>query len=234
VRNLQLSVRGATSAASPTRYNLSGGMFDQQGIVVGSGLRRVSTRLNLNQSIGSRASSAARSRPARRAGKGGAHAGQQNANAGAVSAALQYVPILPVRREDGSYSYINTDLNAYNSPARRAADAEPGVARDTRCATALATRACSATCSASFTLLPGLQLRISGRRRLREPRAQHVLPAHHARGGQSNGEAIRAGSVTSGWLNENTLTYQRSSAASTTSPCSAATRASTRTWTART
>ena len=51
VRNLQLTMRGATTAASPTRYSLSGGYFDQSGIVMGSGLKRLSTRVNLNQSM---------------------------------------------------------------------------------------------------------------------------------------------------------------------------------------
>jgi TonB-dependent SusC/RagA subfamily outer membrane receptor len=43
-RNLQMTMRGATTAASPTRYALSGGYFDQEGIVVGSGIKRLSSR----------------------------------------------------------------------------------------------------------------------------------------------------------------------------------------------
>ena len=32
----------------------SGGYFDQEGILIGSGLRRLSSRLNVNQAVGSR------------------------------------------------------------------------------------------------------------------------------------------------------------------------------------
>src|SRR5205085_11379953 len=115
VNKLQLTARVATNNSSPTRYALSGGYFNQQGIVVGSGLRRLSARLNLDQSFGSRFEVGGNVTAAQARTKATPTAGQQNGNAGAVSAALQYVPILPVRRADGTYSYIYTDLNAYNA-----------------------------------------------------------------------------------------------------------------------
>src|SRR5687768_15767132 len=115
VQNFQLSVRGATNNASPTRYSISGGMFDQEGIVIGSGITRLSTRINLNQSVGSRFEFGGSLSAARARSKSVPTSGQQNSGAGAVSAAIQYVPILPVRREDGTYSYLNPDLNAYDN-----------------------------------------------------------------------------------------------------------------------
>ncbi|HVX38501.1 MAG TPA: carboxypeptidase-like regulatory domain-containing protein, partial [Gemmatimonadaceae bacterium] len=113
-QNLQLSVNGATSAASPTRYALSGGYFNQGGVVIGSGIRRLSARLNLDQSFGDRVQFGGTVTAAQARTKATPTGGQQNGNAGAVSAALQYVPILPVKRPDGTFSYIYTDLNAYN------------------------------------------------------------------------------------------------------------------------
>src|SRR5262245_31050213 len=115
VRNVQLSVRGATSAAQPTRYALSAGAFDQDGIVLGSGLRRYSARLNVDQAVGERFQFAGTITASQARTKSVPSAGQQNANSGAISAALQYMPIMPVKRADGSYSYINTDLNAYHT-----------------------------------------------------------------------------------------------------------------------
>jgi TonB-linked SusC/RagA family outer membrane protein len=208
VRNFQLSVRGATSSANVTRYNLSGGVYDQDGIVVGSGIRRLSTRLNLNQSLGSRAEFGASLSAAQAVSKAVPTAGQQNANAGAVSAALQYVPILPVRREDGTYSYINTDLNAFNSLLDAPQTPNPvSLAQEVR--DSLSDTRLLGNIFGQFTLLPGLQLRISGGADYANRGRNTYYPRTTLRGEQANGEAIRAASVTSGWVNENTLTFQR-------------------------
>src|SRR6478672_6899311 len=124
VSNIQFSVRGATASAQPTRYALSFGKFDQTGIVLGSGLRRLSSRLNLNQDFGrvqmggSVSASQARSRSV-------PTAGQQNGNAGAVSAALQYVPIFPVFRDDGTYTLLSPDLNQFGAALNAAPAPNP-------------------------------------------------------------------------------------------------------------
>jgi hypothetical protein len=125
-----------------------------------------------------------------------------------VSAALQYVPILPVRREDGTYSYINTDLNAYNSLLDAPQTPNPvSLAHEVR--DSLSDTRLLGNVFGQFTLLPGLQLRISGGADYANRGRNTYYPRTTLRGAQSNGEAIRAGSVTSGWINENTLTYQR-------------------------
>src|SRR4029077_13367212 len=50
--NLQIGVTGGTNGANATRYALSGGVFQQQGIVVNSGFKRISMRGNVDQTIG--------------------------------------------------------------------------------------------------------------------------------------------------------------------------------------
>src|SRR5207248_583658 len=67
------------------------------------------------QSLGSRVELGGTLTAAQARSKSTPTSGQQNGNAGAVSGALQYVPILPVRQPDGSYTYILTALNAYNT-----------------------------------------------------------------------------------------------------------------------
>jgi TonB-linked SusC/RagA family outer membrane protein len=208
VRNLQLSTRGATSASSPTRYALSGGVFDQDGIVLGSGLRRYSARLNLDQSIGSRVefggivtASQARSRAT-------PTAGQQNGNSGAVSAALQYVPILPVLRADGSYSYINTDLNAYNALLDAPQTPNPvSLAREVM--DSLSDTRMLSSFFGQADLRPDLKLRVNVGADYANRWRYTYYPRTTLRGSQSNGEAIRNTAGTSSWLNENTLTFQR-------------------------
>jgi TonB-dependent starch-binding outer membrane protein SusC len=208
LRNVQMGVRGAAGTSSITRYALSGGYFDQDGIVVGSGLRRYSARLNLNQAIGSRIELGGSFTGSQARSKAVPTAGQQNANAGAVSAALQYVPILPVRRPDGTYSYINTDLNAYATQLDAPQTPNPvSLAREVR--DSLSDTRLLGNVFGTMEVLPGLQARVSlgvdyaGRWR------HTYYPRTTLRGQQSNGEAIRAQTATMSWLNENTLTYKR-------------------------
>ncbi len=209
VRNVQIGVRGATNAANPTRYALSGGVFDQDGVVLGSGIRRVSGRANLVQVIGDRVEIGGTLSASQARTKSTPTAGQQNGNSGAVSAALQYVPILPVRRPDGSYSYINTDLNAYNStldapqtpnPVSLAADVIDSLS-DTRLLSNVYGQA---------DLLSNLKLRVSFGADYANRWRNTYYPRTTLRGSQVNGDATRASSNSSSWLNENLLTYQKS------------------------
>jgi TonB-linked SusC/RagA family outer membrane protein len=207
VRNLQFSVRGGTGTVSPTRYALSFGRFNQEGIVLGSGLERLSARVNLTQSIGDRVQLGANISGAQARSKSVPTAGQQNANAGAVSAALQYVPILPVVRPDGTYSYINSDLNAYNAlldapqtpnPVSLAAEVRDSLS-DTRVLGNL---------FGEVSLLRDLKLRVTLGADYADRWRNTYYPRTTLRGSQAGGAAIRAAATTASWINENTLTYQ--------------------------
>jgi TonB-linked SusC/RagA family outer membrane protein len=208
VRNLQLSVRGATSAASPTRYNLSGGVFDQQGVVVGSGLRRLSSRLNLNQAFGSRVELGGSFTASQARSKAIPSSGQQNAGAGAISGALQYVPILPVRRADGTYSYINTDLNAFATQLDAPQTPNPvSLAREVK--DSLSDTRLLGNVFGQVDILEGLRFRTTFGADNANRWRYTYYPRTTLRGEQARGEAIRGSSNTTSWLNENTLTYQR-------------------------
>ena len=209
LNNLQMSVRGATTTSSPTRYALSGGYFDQDGIVVGSGLRRYSARLNLNQSIGRRVELGGSFSASQAQSKAIPTAGQQNANAGAVSAALQYVPILPVRFANGEYSLINRDLNAYNSLLDAPQTPNP-VSLTNEVRDSLRDTRLLGNAFAQVELLDGLDLRVSLGADYANRSRLTYYPRTTMRGAQANGEAIRAGTTTNSWLNENTLNYERS------------------------
>jgi len=208
VRNLQVGVRGATASASPTRYALSGGVFDQQGIVVGSGIRRYSVRANLDQSIGSRIELGGNLSAAQARTKSTPTQGQQNGNAGAVSAALQYVPILPVRRANGTYSYIFTDLNAYNS-LLDAPQTDNPMALANEVIDSLSDTRLLGNFFGQADLLPSLRLRVTLGADYANRWRDTYYPTTTLRGSQVNGQAIRGTSNTASWLNENTLTYDK-------------------------
>jgi TonB-linked SusC/RagA family outer membrane protein len=208
VRNVQLSVRGATNAASPTRYALSGGAYDQDGIVLGSGLRRYSARVNLDQSVGARVELGGQFTVSNARSKSTPTAGQQNGNSGAVSAALQYVPILPVLRPDGTYSYINTDLNAYNALLDAPQTPNP-VSLAKEVMDSLSDTRVLGNFFGVMDLMPGLKAKISLGADYANRGRYTYYPRTTIRGAQVNGQALRATGVTSSWLNENTLSYQR-------------------------
>ena len=208
VNNFQAAVRGATSTASPTRYSLSGGLFNQEGIVVGSGLRRLSGRLNLNQSIGSRFEFGAALSANQARSKSIPSSGQQNANAGAISAAIQYVPILPVRRANGTYSYINSDLNAFE-PLLDAPQTPNPVSLVQEVADSLSDTRLLTNVFGQAELIEGLDFKVTFGADYADRWRYTYYPRTTLRGQQSNGEALRASAATSSWINENTLTFQR-------------------------
>jgi TonB-linked SusC/RagA family outer membrane protein len=207
-RNLQMAVRGATNAVSTTRYSLSGGVFDQQGIVVGSGIRRLSARLNLTQHLGTRVELAGSFSAAQARAKSTPTQGQQNANAGAVSAAILYVPILPVRRADGTYSLSNPDLNAYNSLLDAPQTPNP-VSLTNDVTDSLSDTRLMSQIYAQAELLDNLKFKVSFGTDWADRGRNTYYPRTTMRGASSNGDAILAGTTTSSWLNENTLSYER-------------------------
>ncbi|HVF40933.1 MAG TPA: SusC/RagA family TonB-linked outer membrane protein, partial [Gemmatimonadaceae bacterium] len=208
VRNVQFSVRGATATASPTRYAFSFGRFDQEGIVVGSGLKRMSSRLNVSQGFGDRVQLGGSVSASQARSKSVPTSGQQNAGAGAVSGALQYVPILPIFRPDGSYSLMNPDLNAYNNQLDAPPTPNPvSLAREV--SDSLGDTRVLGNFFADLGLLKDLKLRVSVGADYANRWRNTYYPNNTTLGDAANGVAIRAGATTSSWINENTLTYDK-------------------------
>lgn len=205
VSNLQFSVRGATNTNQSTKYALSLGRYVQDGIVVGSGLQRLSSRLNLTQDLGrvqlsgsvSASQAKSRSTPT---------AGQQNGNAGAVSAAIQYVPILPVFRPDGTYTLLGPDLNAFGTQLNAAPAPNPvSLAREV--SDSLGDTRVLGNFAADIALLKDLKFRLSLGGDYANRYRNTYYPRTTLRGSGVNGEAIRAEGTTYSWINENTLTW---------------------------
>jgi TonB-linked SusC/RagA family outer membrane protein len=207
-RDLQLSMRGASTAANVTRYAISGGYFNQDGIVLGSGLKRLSGRVNVIQSMGSRFDVGGTLTASQVRSKATPTAGQQNANAGAVSAAIQYVPILPVYRDDGTYSYINSDLNAYNTLLDAPPTPNPvSLAREVT--DSLSDNRVLGNVYAQAQLRPDLTFKTTFGTDYASRGRDTYYPRTTTRGALAGGQALRGSTTTNSWLNENTLNFQR-------------------------
>lgn len=203
MNNFQLTLRGASQGTNITRYALSGGFTDQDGIVIGSGFSRLSGRLNVTQSVGSRlelggnlTASRARSRQAQTDG-------QQNRNAGAVSAALQYSPNLPVKRADGSYSLQRQDIPGVLDPP----DTPNPVSLAAEVSDSLSDTRVLGNMYADYTVFDGLRARVTLGADYADRWRYTYYPRTTLRGADANGDAQRDDSNTLSFLNENTLNY---------------------------
>jgi TonB-linked SusC/RagA family outer membrane protein len=208
IRNLQLGVSGGGNGVNATRYALSGGVFDQQGVVVGSDFRRLSLRGNVDQSVGSRLKLGSNLLVSRINSAQVPTDGTFNGGAGAVGAALQYLPVMPVRQADGSYTLLQQDLptalaalgvspaNVPN-PVSMARDVTDNLG-DTRVL---------ANALGEYTLIDGLTLRSTIGADVSNRTRDTYYPRTTLQGLTRNGQALRGSIYTTSWLNENTLNY---------------------------
>ncbi len=105
IQSYQLSFSGGTEK---TQYAISGGLFDQDGVVINTGFKRYSFRSNINSQLTNRISVGTNLALAKTSGTT-ANTGLQFISPGVVGAALTMNPILPVfdPNERGGYTYEN-------------------------------------------------------------------------------------------------------------------------------
>jgi TonB-linked SusC/RagA family outer membrane protein len=206
ISNLQIGVTGGGTGANATRYALSGGVFQQQGIVINSAFKRSSLRGNLDQAIGDKFRIASTVMLSRVNSNSVPTDGSLNGGAGAVGGAINYYPILPVRQPNGSYTLMGQNspspiLQPTNipNPVSMAADVTDKLG-DTRVL---------ANAYGEYDLLTGLKVRVSLGSDLSNRTRDTYYPRTTLPGSQVNGQAKRGQTQTTNFLNENTLSYDR-------------------------
>ncbi len=208
VTNLQLGLSGGGAGENATHYALSGGVFQQQGVVINSAFKRVSLRGNLDQNVGSRVRVASTVMVARVNTNSVPTDGSLNAGAGAVGAAIDYYPILPVRQPNGAYTLMSqnnpasvlTPTNIPN-PVSMAADVTDKL-NDTRVL---------ANAFGEFDIASGLKFRTSLGGDLSNRSRDTYYPRTTLMGSTpTNGYAKTGSTQNTNFLNENTLSYDRS------------------------
>jgi len=210
--NLQLGVTGGGNGANATRYALSGGVFNQQGVVINSGFKRISLRGNLDQSVGEKLRLASTVTVSRVNSSFVPTDGSLNGGAGAVGAAIDYYPILPVRQPNGTYTLMGQNspssiLQPTNipNPVSMAADVTDKLG-DTRTL---------ANAYGEYSLMQDLRLKVSLGADLSTRTRDTYFPRTTLQGASPvNGQAKRGQTSTTGFLNENTLSYNRAFGAS--------------------
>ena len=99
IQNYQLSVSGGSENA---RYFISGGYFDQEGVVKNSGFERFSARANVDVDISEKVKIGLNLTPTYSIRDLASAEGHWASN-GAINAALSIMPIFPLRTADGGY-----------------------------------------------------------------------------------------------------------------------------------
>ncbi len=208
IRNAQLSVTGGTTAKNATRYAISGGVFDQQGVVDNSNFKRLSLRGNVDQMIGEKLKIGSNVLLSRVTSSQIPTDGSLNAGAGAVGAAIQYPSIMSPYRADGSYTLLSTDfpqsllnlgIAAGNVPNPLAsALAVNDKLFDTRIL---------ANVAGEYKIAKGLTFRSTVGSDLSFRGRDTYYPRTTLQGFGSNGRAIRGTTNNTSFLNENTLNW---------------------------
>ncbi|HST61358.1 MAG TPA: TonB-dependent receptor plug domain-containing protein, partial [Longimicrobium sp.] len=205
LRGFQGSVSGGTSGDNVTRYAVSGGYFDQTGVVLGSGFERYSLRASLDQGIGNRLRFGATLTGSRVNSTFIPTEGESNARAGAVGAAIQAYPFLPVRLADGRYPYQGRDLPLVGVPSGQASNLVNPVSLAEEVTDRLGDTRVLGNAFGEWEPLSGLRGRVALGADFSSRFRDTYYPRLTRRGEEAGGEAIRGRAEVLSYLNENTL-----------------------------
>ncbi|MET0396954.1 MAG: TonB-dependent receptor [Longimicrobiaceae bacterium] len=208
LRSFQGSVSGGSAGDNYTRYAVSGGYFDQQGVVVGSAFERLSIRANLEQGIGERFRFGSNLSGSRVNTSFIPTDGESNRRAGAVGAAIQSYPFLPPRLADGRYPYQGRDLATLGLPNPGAAELVNPVSLVEEVSDELGDTRLLGNAFGEMEVLRGLRARVSLGADYSSRFRDTYYPRTTRRGEEAGGEAIRGRAEITSFLNENTLNYQ--------------------------
>jgi len=197
--NYQLGFNGGTEE---TRYNLSFNYFDQDGVVINSGFKRATVRLNLDKKIGSKLSFNFSSQVAGTFENRAFVNSSGGSNGGVLLDALRISPAVPVRDASGAFTYSNGPLPYVEDVGNPIAYAEK--VKDQRTvARGLFNVA------ANYEIIPGLTARVTGGFDYNNNQVNVYRPSDIFLGRLTNGSATRSTNYRYSWLNENTLTYDK-------------------------
>src|SRR4029079_19435532 len=195
--NIQLSLSGGDEK---TQYAMSGGYFEQNGVVLNSDFDRFSFRINLDRKVNDRLK-VGNSLSINRTVTNQSRTDGTLGSAGLVTiAALQFPPIVPVKNPDGTYTITSPYLNF-------TADNPVALANDSKNKnTAFRT---FGNLFAEYRILNGLTFRIVAGIDAILQKQDSYLPRSVSSGLSQGGSASIFNSQSVSWINENLLTYNK-------------------------
>jgi len=202
IRNYQLGFNGGNDK---TRYNLSMNYFDQAGVIINSGFKRGSIRLNLDRKISNKLNFTFTSQLTRSYENRALVNTSGGSASGVVMDALRINPALPVRDPNtGEYTLRNGPF-PYVEPQVGNPVAYANLASDHRYVTRGLLNA-----ALDYEILKGLKLRVSGGTDLYVGFNDYYVPSGiFFLNTVTVGNATKATNNRYSWLTENTLTYDK-------------------------
>ncbi|WP_158800478.1 TonB-dependent receptor [Pedobacter sp. L105] len=199
VQNHELSISGGDDKS---RYAISGNYFDQDGILLNTNYKRYSTRFNYDHDVsekfkvGVNLSSSYSTSLSAASNTGGNTLTSPNVITNIISTA----PVIALRNADGSYNTINPYSTTVSNPIQ---DLEI-VKNQT-----LITRTLG-NFYGEYKIIPGLTAKVSFGADLLNTKQNYYAPSNSANGYTSLGYAAVGNKTVNTWLNENTITYDKS------------------------
>lgn len=197
IQNYQLSFNGGNKE---TKYYLSFNHFDQQGIMENTGFKRELVRMNLDRNIGKKIRMGFSSQISY--AKQAVDATKTGTGYGSAGGALNMSPIVPLKNADGSYSFQNEPIayiSVFGNPV-----AGVKLSQDN-----LTTARALVNTFGEYEFIPGLKFKTSFGVDYIAGQEKRYLPSDIFIGQATGGAAYSSSLNNYSWLNENTLSYQK-------------------------
>ncbi|MFC4870413.1 SusC/RagA family TonB-linked outer membrane protein [Negadavirga shengliensis] len=195
IQNYQLTFSGGDNK---TNYSISGNYFNQEGVIINSGFKRYSGRVNLNRNIKENLRAGVNLNSSHTYSNAvPTDAGGQN---GVVTGAMKFNPVLPIYSDEslGRYTQVNSPGIIYPNPVATAREQ----VRESTMLRILGNM------YAQWEFIPNLTAKVSVGTDMVNTKMDMYIPSKVF---ESAGVARAGitGAFTTNWLNENTLTWNK-------------------------
>ena len=198
VQNHQLSFSGGDETS---RYAISAGYFDQEGIVLGSDFKRISLRVNYEKNYSQTFKFGVNANYSNSVSNGVGTTGNGRTPNPLVSAVLT-APVVPIKNEDGSYNVTNniyaTSVNGYVPNPINDLENTINETKINRILTSL---------FGEYKISKKLTAKVAVSGDVLNTKQNYYAPSHTTTGAGTKGLASVGDRLVSSVLNENTLNY---------------------------
>jgi TonB-linked SusC/RagA family outer membrane protein len=198
VQNHQLSFSGGDERS---RYAISAGYFDQEGIVLGSDFKRISLRVNYEKNYSQTFKFGVNANYSNSVSNGVGTTGNGRTPNPLVSAVLT-APVVPIKNEDGSYNVTNniyaTSVNGYIPNPINDLENTINETKINRILTSL---------FGEYKISKKLTAKVAVSGDVLNTKQNYYAPSHTTTGAGTKGLASVGDRLVSSVLNENTLNY---------------------------
>ncbi|HTD99676.1 MAG TPA: TonB-dependent receptor [Mucilaginibacter sp.] len=188
IQNHSVSVSGGDDRST---FDISGNYFDQQGIILNSGFKRIAVRANYARNVSDQFKIGLNT--------SGSQSYQEGTSGTNIASILYVAPTVPIYNADGSY---NTSNPFSATPGNQIQDLNI-VENKTDAFRVLG------NFYGEYEIIPGLKAKVSVGADVINTRQYRFAPSNSSSGYATNGIANIGANKVATWVNENTLTYSK-------------------------